>query len=104
MSRKRKPIPVFKSEAEERTFWESHNSTAYVDWNEAEPVRFVNLKPSLRQLGDRSDKGPGHGRPPLPNPLPPGERRGKRKNRRVPSAHFGLPCAAFVLCGGQVAD
>jgi CopG antitoxin of type II toxin-antitoxin system len=28
----KKAIPVFKSEAEERAFWESHDSTEYVDW------------------------------------------------------------------------
>ena len=31
MSRKRKPMPVFRNEAEERAFWEWHDSTAYVD-------------------------------------------------------------------------
>ena len=30
MSKKRKPIPVFKGEAEERAFWESHDSADYV--------------------------------------------------------------------------
>lgn len=30
-----KAIPKFENEAEERTFWESHDSTAYVDWSEA---------------------------------------------------------------------
>ncbi len=44
MSKKRKPIPVFKSEAEERDFWESHDSTAYVDWSKAKRVRFPNIK------------------------------------------------------------
>ena len=39
MSRKRKPIPVFRNEAEERAFWERHDSTDYVGWNTAEPVR-----------------------------------------------------------------
>lgn len=53
MSRKRKPIPVFRSEAEERAFWESHDSTDYVDWNTAEPVRFPNLKPSTKAISLR---------------------------------------------------
>lgn len=39
MSRKRKPIPSFKSEAEEWAFWETHDSTEYVDWSRAERVR-----------------------------------------------------------------
>lgn len=50
MSRKRKPIPVFRNEAEERAFWERHGSTDYVDWNTAEPVRSGNLKPSADRL------------------------------------------------------
>lgn len=53
MSKKRKPIPVFKSEAEERTFWESHDSTDYVDWSEAKRVRFPNLKPSTKAISLR---------------------------------------------------
>ena len=32
------PIPTFESEAEERRFWESHDSTDYVDWSTAERV------------------------------------------------------------------
>lgn len=53
MSRKRKSIPVFRSEAEERAFWERHDSTDYVDWNKAEPVRFQNLKPSTKAISLR---------------------------------------------------
>ncbi len=53
MSKKRKPIPVFKSEAEERTFWESRDSTDYVDWSEAKRVRFPNLKPSTKAISLR---------------------------------------------------
>ena len=44
MKKKLKSIPAFKSEAEERKFWESHDSTAYVDWSKARQVRFPNLK------------------------------------------------------------
>lgn len=53
MSKKRKPIPVFKSEAEERAFWESHDSTDYVDWSKAKRVRFPNLKPSTKAISLR---------------------------------------------------
>ena len=53
MSKKRKSIPVFKSEAEERIFWESHDSTNYVDWSEAKRVRFPNLKPSTKAISLR---------------------------------------------------
>ena len=53
MSRKRKPTPTFKNEAEERAFWESHDSTDYVDWSGAERVRFPNLKPSTKAISLR---------------------------------------------------
>jgi CopG antitoxin of type II toxin-antitoxin system len=44
--KKLKPIPTFKTEAQERKFWETHDSTDYIDWSKAERVRFPNLKPS----------------------------------------------------------
>ena len=53
MIRKRKSIPTFKSEAEEQAFWESHDSTDYVDWSRAERVRFPNLKPSTKAISLR---------------------------------------------------
>ena len=43
-SKKLKPIPYFETEAEERHFWETHDSTDYVDWNKAYRARFPNLK------------------------------------------------------------
>ena len=39
-----KRVPVFADEAEERRFWEIHDSTDYVDWSTAELVRMANLK------------------------------------------------------------
>ena len=53
MSRKRKPIPDFRTEAEERAFWESHDSGDYVDWGKAERARFANLKPSTKAISLR---------------------------------------------------
>lgn len=50
---KLKPIPAFKSEAEERRFWETHNSTDYVDWSKAQRVRFPNLKPTTTAISLR---------------------------------------------------
>ena len=47
------PIPEFKNEAQERAFWESHDSTDYVDWSKAERVRFPNLKPSSKAISLR---------------------------------------------------
>lgn len=53
MNKSPMPIPDFESEAEERAFWESHDSTDYVDWSKAEPVRFPNLKPSSKSISLR---------------------------------------------------
>lgn len=44
MTKKLKPIPKFKSEAEERKFWQTHDSTEYVDWSKAVRASFPNLK------------------------------------------------------------
>ena len=46
MNTKLKSIPKFRNEAEERRFWETHDSSNYVDWSKAERVRLPNLKPS----------------------------------------------------------
>jgi predicted DNA binding CopG/RHH family protein len=48
-----RPIPTFASEAEERCFWESHDSTARVDWSRAERVRLPNLRPSTTSISLR---------------------------------------------------
>lgn len=53
MSKKRKPVPTFEGEAKERAFWESHDSTDYVDWSLAERVRLPNLKPSNKAISLR---------------------------------------------------
>ncbi len=53
MRKKRKSIPSFKSEAEERVFWETHDSSDYIDWSKAEHTRFANLKPSAKSISLR---------------------------------------------------
>ncbi|WP_291828832.1 BrnA antitoxin family protein [Bosea sp. (in: a-proteobacteria)] len=53
MAKPLKRIPTFQSEAEERTFWETHDSTDYVDWTKASTVRFPNLKPSSTSISIR---------------------------------------------------
>ena len=45
MSRQNKTIPEFYSEAEEREFWESQDSTEYLDWSQAQQASFPNLQP-----------------------------------------------------------
>ena len=53
MSKKLKAIPKFRNEAEERRFWETHDSTDYVDWSKAKRMRFPNLKPSTTSISLR---------------------------------------------------
>jgi predicted DNA binding CopG/RHH family protein len=53
MSKKLKPVPAFSSEADERLFWETHDSTDYVDWSKAERVRLPNLKPTSAAISLR---------------------------------------------------
>ena len=48
-----KEIPKFKTEAEERAFWETHDSTEYLDWSKAKLTRFPNLKPSTKTISLR---------------------------------------------------
>jgi predicted DNA binding CopG/RHH family protein len=48
-----KKIPKFSSEAEERRFWRSADSTEYVDWKKAQRMVFTNLKPSLKTISLR---------------------------------------------------
>jgi len=57
MSDKRKAPPAFRNEAEERVFWESHDSVDYVDWGKAERVSFPNLKPSTTSISLRLPVG-----------------------------------------------
>jgi predicted DNA binding CopG/RHH family protein len=57
VNKKLKPIPSFRTEAEERRFWETHDSTEYVDWSRAERVRFPNLKPSTTSISLRLPVG-----------------------------------------------
>ena len=50
MSKARKPIPSFASEAEERAFWERADSTDYLDWRRAKRARLPNLRPSTTAI------------------------------------------------------
>ena len=52
-----KVIPKFKNEAEERKFWETHDSTEYLDWTKAEKVRLPYLKPSSTSISLRLPNG-----------------------------------------------
>jgi predicted DNA binding CopG/RHH family protein len=53
MNKKLKSIPKFSDEAAERRFWETHDSSDYIDWNKAERARLPNLKPSTESISLR---------------------------------------------------
>jgi predicted DNA binding CopG/RHH family protein len=53
-----KPIPKFKSLDEEADFWNTHDSTEYLDWTKAKKTVFPNLKTSTESISLR-----------LPSPL-----------------------------------
>lgn len=55
MNDKNKQIPHFDNEDEERSFWATHDSTEYIDWDKAErnPL-FPRLKPSTRPVSIES--------------------------------------------------
>ena len=53
MKKKLKTLPQFASEKEEQKFWETHDSTEYVDWSAAQRARFPKLKPSTETISLR---------------------------------------------------
>ncbi|MCH8859430.1 MAG: BrnA antitoxin family protein [Proteobacteria bacterium] len=53
MKRKRKSVPRFATEAQERKYWETHDSADHIDWSKAERARFPNLKPTTRAISLR---------------------------------------------------
>ena len=55
MSARKKPKrpPEFVAEDREREFWETHDTTDYVDWSRAVLAEFPNLKPSTQTISLR---------------------------------------------------
>ncbi len=53
MNKAKTEVPSFKTEAEERAFWEKHDSTDYVDWSKAKRSVLPNLKPSTTTISLR---------------------------------------------------
>jgi predicted DNA binding CopG/RHH family protein len=53
MRKRAEAIPTFASEAEERRYWESHDSAEHVDWSTAERLRLPNLRPSTTSISLR---------------------------------------------------
>jgi hypothetical protein len=54
-SRKPRHVPRFKTEAEERKFWETHDSADYIDWSKAKRTHFPKLKPKTEMVANNSD-------------------------------------------------
>ncbi len=48
-----KPVPEFKSERAEREFWQTHDSTEYIDWSKAKRRVLPNLKPTCQSISLR---------------------------------------------------
>ena len=46
-------IPKFKTEKQERKFWQNHDSVEYINWDEAEEVTLARLKPSTKTISIR---------------------------------------------------
>jgi len=53
MNNPTKSIPKFASEAQEREFWEAHDSTEHLDWSKARKVTLPNLKPTTKTISLR---------------------------------------------------
>src|SRR2546428_3161251 len=51
--RARSTIPAFRSEDAERRFWETHDTSPFVDWSKARVAVFPNLKPSTETISLR---------------------------------------------------
>ena len=57
MKAKLKTVPQFDSEAEERAFWESHDTADYFDLSKAQRARFPNLTLSTTAISLRLPQG-----------------------------------------------
>jgi predicted DNA binding CopG/RHH family protein len=53
-----KKIPSFDSQVEEASFWDTHDSSEYIDWSQAKKTILPNLKSSTESISLR-----------LPSPL-----------------------------------
>jgi predicted DNA binding CopG/RHH family protein len=57
MTKKLKTVPKFHTEAEERVFWETHDTADYFDLSKAKRVQFPNLKLSTTAISLRLPQG-----------------------------------------------
>mgnify|MGYP004702027277 CR=1 FL=1 len=56
MKKPKQNPPKFKTEAEEREYWQSHDSADQVDWSAAQFIAFSNLRPSTVSISLRLPK------------------------------------------------
>ena len=53
MTKQTKAIPTFTNEADERAYWESHDSTLHLDWSKAKQITLPHLKPTTTTISLR---------------------------------------------------
>ena len=53
MNKPTKTVPKFANVAQECAFWETHDSTDYLDWTKAQKVTLPNLKPTTKTISLR---------------------------------------------------
>jgi predicted DNA binding CopG/RHH family protein len=53
MNKPTKTVPKFANIAQERAFWETHDSTDFLDWSKAQKVTLPNLKPTTKTISLR---------------------------------------------------
>jgi predicted DNA binding CopG/RHH family protein len=53
MTKPTEATPTFANEADERAYWESHDSTEHLDWTKAKKVTLPNLKPTTKTISLR---------------------------------------------------
>jgi predicted DNA binding CopG/RHH family protein len=53
MTKQTKAIPKFATEAQERAYWEKHDSADYLDWSKVKKVTLPNLKPTTKTISLR---------------------------------------------------
>ena len=53
MGQRKKQVPKFRTEDDERAFWAREDSADYVDWSKAKRVKLAKLRPTLRTISLR---------------------------------------------------
>jgi predicted DNA binding CopG/RHH family protein len=49
----KKDIPKFRNESEEQEFWETNDSSEFIDWSQSKQVVMPKLRPSLKTISLR---------------------------------------------------